>query len=292
MAKIEVTEETITPEKAQRYLNSMVSNRTLTDQRVVDYALVMDDGGWIINGETLKFNDEGQLIDGQHRLQACILAGKSFKTLVARGVSDPQAFATIDVGKTRTAGDVFSIAGIVDSNHMSGAANIIFLYKKRQLTTAGPKGLSQGHKLRNMVRGTPYVNASYSRMPTKDELLAFVQDELGVERLHTSVKLTRNSGAVRLLPMAQLSACHYLFAEKNREEADRFMNELGQGVGLQVGDPVLTLRERLITSKTGTTRLTRWAALLMVIKAWNKRREGGALKQLKVLDGEEYPRIK
>lgn len=109
--KPEVVLETITPAQAAKWLQTMVNNRTLSQAKAIEYAIAMDDARWVINGETIKFDAEGRLFDGQHRLQGCVLADKAFKSYVAYGITDQDAFSTVDVGKNRSHGDVFSIAG-------------------------------------------------------------------------------------------------------------------------------------------------------------------------------------
>src|SRR4051812_39659069 len=91
----------IAPKLASEWLRTMVANRPLSQIKAVEYGLAMERGDWVLNGETIKFNDKGNLIDGQHRLQACVLAGKPFQTYVVRGIADDRAFATIDTGKLR-----------------------------------------------------------------------------------------------------------------------------------------------------------------------------------------------
>ena len=59
---------------------------------------------------TIKLDQFGQVMDGQHRLLACIMAAMPIRSLVARGV-DRDVFPVLDTGKNRTPGDVIGIAG-------------------------------------------------------------------------------------------------------------------------------------------------------------------------------------
>src|SRR6266850_4515569 len=121
--------ETITPVMAKKWLEMIATNRPLSDSKCLEYAIEMEEGKWIINGETIKFNGDGTLFDGQHRLQACILSEKPFKSFVIRGIEDKMAFATVDVGKIRSGGDIFFIAGYKDQNSAAACAMWIYLYK-------------------------------------------------------------------------------------------------------------------------------------------------------------------
>ena len=76
--------EKITPELAKKYLANNKINRGLNKNSVAKYATSMQEGRWKLNGEPIQFNCDGTLINGQHRLQACVRADTSFDTLVAR----------------------------------------------------------------------------------------------------------------------------------------------------------------------------------------------------------------
>ncbi|HEX9992481.1 MAG TPA: hypothetical protein VGB14_06115 [Acidimicrobiales bacterium] len=96
---------TITPEAAAVMLAGNIVNRKLRRQRVLLYAKQMAAGKWRLTGETIVFSPTGQLLQGQHRLHACIEAGVSFPTIVVRGI-DPEAMRVMDSGLARTAADV------------------------------------------------------------------------------------------------------------------------------------------------------------------------------------------
>jgi len=86
---MDITQEKITPDMAQEYLKFNTENyRSLSKDRVISYASDMKNGRWQFNGESIKFSENGQLIDGQHRLQAIIRAGVPVDMLVIRGVKD------------------------------------------------------------------------------------------------------------------------------------------------------------------------------------------------------------
>ena len=95
--------EEITPELAKRYLSCNVrENRTISGATVAKYAADMVSGDFVINNNAICFNDLGQLIDGQHRLKACVQAGVPFKTFVTRNLP-ADAYKVIDTGRPRDA---------------------------------------------------------------------------------------------------------------------------------------------------------------------------------------------
>ena len=76
--------ETITPQDAERILKESekafseaeggFKQRNRRRDTVTAYAEDMAAGRWKENGETIKFDSEGRLIDGQHRLAAVVKA--------------------------------------------------------------------------------------------------------------------------------------------------------------------------------------------------------------------------
>ena len=69
---------TITPEMAVELLKHNHGNRKINRANVRRIADDMLTGAYKLNGETLKLYEDGSLADGQHRLNACILANVPF----------------------------------------------------------------------------------------------------------------------------------------------------------------------------------------------------------------------
>lgn len=109
--KMTIARERITPEYAKFLLETNTEgNRNISVRRVQMYEHDMLSGAWMDNGETIKIDKEGRLIDGQHRLKAIMLSGVTLWLWVARGVPN-DAFDTIDVGFTRTPRQIFKMSG-------------------------------------------------------------------------------------------------------------------------------------------------------------------------------------
>ena len=96
-AKVQI----ITPELAEKYLEKNYNNyRHASSTAVNAYAEDMKNGNWELNGESIKFSENGSLIDGQHRLMAVVKAGVRIPMLVVTGIKDGTILC--DVGKGRT----------------------------------------------------------------------------------------------------------------------------------------------------------------------------------------------
>lgn len=107
---ITFNKEIITPEMAERIIeestrlfNTLSGNKQRrVRQNTVDmYAQAMTEGRWKDNGETIKFDAEGRLMDGGHRVRAVIQSGVPIEFLVVRGI-DNDVMDTIDIGLKRS----------------------------------------------------------------------------------------------------------------------------------------------------------------------------------------------
>ncbi len=65
--------QTITPNLAKVWLTRNTHNRPMSAAVVKKYTKYMLEGQWRLNGEAIIFADDGSLMSGQHRLQACII---------------------------------------------------------------------------------------------------------------------------------------------------------------------------------------------------------------------------
>lgn len=66
---------TVTPRMAEEWLKRNVANiRNPKEPSIGEYAEAMRKGQWDFNAAPICFNTEGNLIDGQNRLMACIQA--------------------------------------------------------------------------------------------------------------------------------------------------------------------------------------------------------------------------
>lgn len=120
MATVKTTIEVITPDMAKEYLTHNIVNRKPNKGQVAYYARMMSEGKWLLNGESIVFDNKGNLSDGQHRLMAVMMANVPIQSVVVRDV-DCEAFTTIDQGKARSAKDSFSVKGIPNGVKVASA---------------------------------------------------------------------------------------------------------------------------------------------------------------------------
>jgi len=95
------TFETIHPFDAFFFLARNPSNRAVKMDCAEKYTHAMLSGMWKLTCQGLGFDTNGELVNGQHTLWACLIADKAFPTLLVRGL-DPDTKGKIDTNAVRT----------------------------------------------------------------------------------------------------------------------------------------------------------------------------------------------
>lgn len=264
--------ETITPKKALKYLEANTHNRRVRKKTVNFYARQMREGDWDLTGEPIIFSNEDVLLNGQHRLYACIEANTSFKTFVVRGAPDT-SFAKIDQNIPRQAGDIVGREGYTQSVRKAAASRIILSMLEVQDKPAGER---------------PALNTKRSHAET----LEFVQghDELLSEGCAIIIK---DDGLSICRPPAVFVGLYVAFALKNRKRAREFFKQIVSGEILERNDPSARLRQLLISSMSqpNVKRKKQWI-MAVTIKAWNLFLQDKQVRQLKFGENENWPKVR
>jgi hypothetical protein len=257
----------ITPEIAAEWLKCNPNNRHVRGNDVMRYSRDMVSGKWQLNGETIKFDTNGDLLDGQHRLRACVVAGVPFKSIVVRGLP-PEARKTVDTGVKRQFSDQLRMGGEVNGHILAALLRRIVLWENRD-----------------------YLGKGRSSKSTEQEL------EAVLERVGDDARDSANLGA-RLnkicgIHPSVLAFSHWLFTQIDAEEADWFLERLADGVNLPAQHPVLTLRERLAKDRQSNLSADATYTIALIIISWNCFRARRPLKSLKIpvggLTRDNYP---
>ena len=139
-SEMSVTLEHITPQIAARMLEANTNNRPARNGLIQSYADDMRAGRWQMNGDAIRFNVDGQLIDGQHRLLAVVRSGLAISSLVIRNLP-AEAFQTIDGGATRKAGDLLNLMDVKNARFIT-----LHCSATRPSQIAGVKEIRSWHK--------------------------------------------------------------------------------------------------------------------------------------------------
>lgn len=131
----------ITPTSCKTILqNYNDHNRLRRDATVLPYAQAMEDKEWENNGVPLLFDENGQLLDGQHRLEGAFVSKKTMTVLLVFGVPF-STFLTLDAGIKRKLADHLHTMDFAWSNDRAKLAGLIFREMNENLlvkTHAGP----------------------------------------------------------------------------------------------------------------------------------------------------------
>ncbi len=263
--RVTVTIERIGPDEAKRYLESNAGNRGQKEGKIRTYTSDMEAGRWLLNGESIKFSSDGRLKDGQNRLMAIIRSGATIDTVVVRGLLSA-AQVTMDTGAPRRLNDVLQMRGERNVNSLATVVRAIanFAYFGAPFTT--------GH----------------AAAPSQQQYLAIL-DKYPDLRDATTFGAGRN---VEGLSRSNVATLYWLFKHVDVDDARRFFDLLVHGEGLFKGDPVHTLRERLLKdSGRNNTPLSAQAKTVFTIKAWNAWRSGAHMSLLKWNSTEPFPEI-
>ena len=129
--------EVITPEVAEEMLTHNTNNYRLISKQIVDrYVDEIQGNAWEENGDTIVFNTDGVLLNGQHRLTAVVKAKRPIVSLVVRGLPDSQIF---DIGRKRSTRVVLLSEGHSHANSTTiSAINVLVKgFEHRTVATLG-----------------------------------------------------------------------------------------------------------------------------------------------------------
>lgn len=236
----------VTPAIATAWLATTKSNRPIMDNHVRKLASDMKKGLWVYNGDTICFDKMGQLVDGQHRLSACIAVDYPFLATVVYGLEE-EAQQTIDIGSRRTAGQILAMAGIPNGSITTSICKLILTYENN---------------------GNSLVNSTDSGAPSQAEVAKYAKENWETLEAIGSILAARRFAGMG--PGSVAGFCHYEFSKVSPVLADMFFEKLVNG-GEPNTSPLFHLREILIRSRSHASRqrLTRIYAVAITIKAWN-----------------------
>lgn len=251
-SRARVTRLIVTPEMATKWLERNDSNRPV-DQSVVErYARDMRLGKWHFTGDPIQFGASGRLLNGQHRLWACIVADTPFEVNVVRGLeNEEEVMRILDSGKKRTFGNALSIAGEKDCALLAAIVSTCWRYDE--------------HRLRQTT------------WPSREEAFLYLAENPGI-RTSTYVARMVYKGL-----KAQASACGAAFFINARVDAERsetFWKLASTGEGLRAGDPILAYRRWVISAVARRDKPSPNTWLAHNLKAMQQWRDERSVKLL------------
>lgn len=238
-------------------------NRKVSQQLVQQLANDMATGNWKLNGETIVISDTGRLLDGQHRLLACLQADTTFETYVVVGVEE-DVFDTLDCGKLRDGTSVFAMMEESSPAQLSGAATLLWKYENDALS-------------------------KYKRV-TNRHRVQILHDHPG---LRDSMAKVQEMEMQSIIPIPVATFLHYCGSIVNATKTHDFLASVKSGLNLSDTDPAYVLREALL-ARAANKRIrykNKHEVIAYAIKALNASLSAKPIKRLKLGKKEEFPVI-
>jgi hypothetical protein len=242
-----MTLETITPEDAAVYLENNPNNRNIRPAKVKSFARDMKAGVWHVTGEPVMLDRDGALLNGQHRMLACVEAGVPYDTWVYVGL-DKSIMPAIDTGSTRSLADMLTWRGEKSSALLG--ASITFVWRLQTGTLRNP-----------------------NERPSTQEIFDWLDVNPDIRR---SVQVASTLRKRLKMPASPVAAVHYLASKLDAKDAAVFFDRLGSGADLSEGDPIFAMRrfaERMAAKRDRPDRVVYAALLIKSLNGWRQGRE-------------------
>lgn len=252
----------VTPEMAKAWLEERnTNNRRIKDRTVQSFAHDMKAGKWDPDASDIKFARTGELIDGQHRLQACVLADVPFPTLVRTGVGQ-QTRQRVDTGTRRSAADAIKMAGF------------------------GTYPTTMGACVNLRVRYDRFVGKKRAELDTyrmvamtHDEVLEYLNEHPHIDRFAIEASSVRRM--IPAIPPSVILTILSMGAERDEKMARSFADRIVHGeYGGTVGDPLVALIQYAATQRAlqsgspgARGRVTAATHLIAMLRVWNALRK-------------------
>lgn len=265
MEKYQITSqiETITPAIAAEYLKNNETNRPLSQAVVKSYCETMKRGEWLLNGESIDFDWNGNLLNGQHRLNAVVKSGVTIQSFVVRNLN-PKCYTSYDCGRNRTTGQLIGMQGVMNYNNVAACVRCSLILKRGVLPTEG--------------------GAETARKPTNKVMMDLFEADRSnyIKASQFSVSLRNNVGKM-CFSAGYIAAIYYHLAFNLKHNIDDVEFFLSNIFSLSSSSNAMldSLRIKFLRDVGATTRMTNEYRFRIIIKVWNAFIEGKNLKVIK-----------
>ena len=251
----------ISPSLAAMWLATNKNNRFPSKPHQRKLENDMKAGHWVVNGEAIKFDQDGNLLDGQHRLRAVVAADVTISSLVVMGVP-AVAFVTMDTGRPRSLSDVLTLNG----------------YR------ASPAKLASGVRMAMLLESG---KIEFQGVIAHADAMAWFEQNKHISHFAYAPKMTRT-----LLPSAVYCGLRYKLWQNHPLLSDDFFEKFESGANLGATHPVKVLRDRLAVQKGKLGALRVEEIMALTIKAWNLFLNKKTIVTLRWTKNDDFPVIK
>lgn len=251
--QIQVWFEHVGPARAEELLGTYhVNYRKLRPSYALALGTDMEAGNWNFDGSPVRIDEHGNLFDGQHRLTA-IRESNTFQWIMFVANLPQGAYLTTDTGLARNYGDSLRMRGYTNVSARASLTKLIARWDQ-------DRNLDSSRRLTNAVA---------------DEY-----HDKYADRISRAVALAGNDVRKIPVPLSVVAFTWFTLLEISVEKAHEFMGSLSEGDSLPRGNPILTLRNRLMRDISFS--YTRMQYMYMIFSAWNAFLEGRELNVINV----------
>jgi len=254
---------TMTPEQAEAFLSRNVANRPLSEGNILSIEAELLAGRAIYDATPIRFDVNGELIDGQHRCHAVVRSGVPLDVLVVYGLP-VAAKDVIDTGRVRKGSDSLAMAGEVNTSILASTLRLVARWSDEA-------GLQGGR----------------DRRVSNAELMGILARTPGIREAVAVVSGSREHRTIA--PPSVMAFTIWLLRRIDHGAADYFINSTVEGANLGARDPRLILRRVLLNAPARRTIGDYRNTLAWFIKAWNAHRSGSQISLLAFKPSEAFP---
>lgn len=261
---MEFSIETITPDVAKKYLATSPYNRvTISSRRTVStYAEAMKRGDWRLNGECIVFDENGQLMDGHHRMEAVIAAGIPVTFAICRGVNR-DSFTTYNCGLRTNLGQILGMKGV-----------------KNNVLIMGIIGINYNLEHTGRIRANNGTTAGISNRTVTSDYNLYLSDKNGYDEAAVVANRLRKLG--NILKESWIGGVYYFLTHKGGYTAEMVLTFFDALCHLQTSGitPCDTLREYIIRVRMRNMKIDDGYLAALLIKSWNAYITGRQTKRI------------
>lgn len=247
----------LTPERAKQWFESRRENRVLKQAALASYVRDMLAGNWKWNGDTMRFNEHGQLMDGQHRCMAVMESGVTIEVLVVGGLPDDR-FDTIDRGVPRNVASILALKGLTNATTAVASATILWMYEQ----TGG-------------------LRVRTSTKPSLHEIQATLRKS--EREIEASITALRGASMLGKGGRAIWVALHVLLSRVDPALTQQVFLRVLEGIDMKPEHPEFKLNRQLEEVLRSRRKIAMEEIAVKLVKVWNARRAGRSLGVLKWL---------
>lgn len=255
---VRVDIETITPKVAEAWLMFNKGNRSMRMRHIASLEQSLRAGEWKLTTDAIGFSETGRLINGQHRLKACVNTGIPIVAIVARNIPE-ETFTVLDQGTRRT------LADLLHGRKSSFAVAAVVLRIAAHEVLGAPIGMKDGW-------------STFAPMSKVEAMEFYESNTAGIE------KVLADYMAAKTLRFQTEAACASWYIRKHSKDQTAidafFADVFDDSSSLPGTDPARTVRDRILRMVAMSQKPDPRAVVNLYIKGWNARRKGVVVDKL------------